>query len=140
MKFQKGISGNPTGRPPGIADKRTELSKLLLPHAEQLVSKVIELALAGDINALRMCIERLIPRIKDETINIELANLDLTCEKNILLAGSALLKAVSEGLITPEQGKSLSAILETQRKSIELSELTDRLSEIENVLKLRKKT
>lgn len=66
MTFQSGQSGNPNGRPKGIVDKRVKLRQLLEPHAERLIEKVVELALAGDISALKICIDRLIPRLKDD--------------------------------------------------------------------------
>lgn len=63
-QFEKGQSGNPAGRPKGIADKRTELKSLLEPHAPALVQKVVEKALNGDMQALKICIDRLIPPAK----------------------------------------------------------------------------
>jgi len=62
--FKKGESGNPAGRPKGTKDRRTELRGLLEPHAEELVAKAVELALAGDVTALRICMDRLIPIAK----------------------------------------------------------------------------
>ena len=67
MAFEKGQSGNPAGRPPGLPDKRTRLRTLLDPHKESLVDKAVELALGGDTAALRLCIERLIPAAFSET-------------------------------------------------------------------------
>lgn len=69
-KFKAGKSGNPKGRPKGSKDKRTALRELLQPHAEDLVKKAVELAKAGDVTALRMCLDRLIPpyRAKDATV------------------------------------------------------------------------
>jgi hypothetical protein len=64
MKFQKGQSGNPNGRPPGCTNKRSQLAKLLEPHAEALINKAVELALSGDTHALRLCLDRLIPKIQ----------------------------------------------------------------------------
>ena len=59
--FSKGTSGNPAGRPPGSRDRATLLMESLLEgEAEQLTRKAIELALAGDIATLRLCLERLI--------------------------------------------------------------------------------
>jgi hypothetical protein len=139
MKFQKNISGNPGGRPRGIMDKRTELRKLLEPYAEALVEKVIELALAGDINALRLCIERLIPRIKNETIKFSMPELDLTKAQSLLEIGSAILEAVANGDIAPEHACHIAALIEGQRKTIETSELDARIIEIEHVFNLRKK-
>ena len=64
MTFQAGQSGNPNGRPKGIIDKRAELRGLLEPHAKDLIKKVIEFAKQGDPTAMRLCIERLLPRVK----------------------------------------------------------------------------
>lgn len=63
-KFMKGQSGNPAGRPKGIPDKRTQMRELFEPHAEALIDKAVQLALAGDTTALRMCLERIIPPMK----------------------------------------------------------------------------
>jgi len=139
MKFQKGMSGCPSGRPKGIADKRVELRKLLEPNAKALVEKVIELALAGDINALRLCIERLIPRIKNETIKFSMPELDLTKAQSLLVIGSAILEAVANGDIAPEHACHIAALIEGQRKAIETSELDARITEVEHIFNLRKK-
>lgn len=139
-QFTKGVSPNPSGRPRGITDKRSELRSLLTPHAKDLVQKAIDMALGGDVNALRLCIERLIPRVKDEVINLDFIDLDLCEQNNLLLAGSSVLQAVASGVITPEHGKSIAAIIEAQRKTIESSNLHDRMAEIEHALKIRKKS
>ena len=139
MKFKQGESGNPSGRPKGATDKRTELNKLLRPHAENLVAKAVELALAGDVIALRICLDRLIPRIKNETINFLMPELDLTKSQSLLVIGSEVLKAVANGNITPEHACNISAVLEAQRKTIETCELADRIGEVEYTLKQRKK-
>ena len=69
MSFKKGQSGNPSGRPKGVKDKRTELRELLEPHAEALVKKAVDLALMGDTSALRLCLERIIPAVKSIEVN-----------------------------------------------------------------------
>jgi len=71
MAFQKGQSGNPAGRPKGSRDKRTELRELLEPHAEELVLRAVNMALEGDITALKMCLDRLIPAYRSEEVAIE---------------------------------------------------------------------
>jgi len=67
-KFTKGKSGNPAGRPKGIVDKRTALNYLLMPHAENLIKKVVELALRGDVRALHLhlCLNKLMPKLLNE--------------------------------------------------------------------------
>lgn len=73
MKFKPGQSGNPAGKPKGAKDKRTALRELLLPHAADLVKKAVDMALAGDATALRICIDRLIPaaKAKDSPITLD---------------------------------------------------------------------
>jgi hypothetical protein len=68
MRFQKGQSGNPAGKPKGARDKRTELRALLHPHAEALVNKAVDLALAGDTTALRICVDRIIPPVRSDAV------------------------------------------------------------------------
>lgn len=66
MTFKAGKSGNPAGRPKGIVDKRAELRAILEDHAPAIIGKLIELAKSGDPHAIRLCVERLIPRAVDK--------------------------------------------------------------------------
>ncbi len=59
MPFQKGISGNPAGRPVGTG-KAGQLRSLLEPFAPDLIQKLVKMALDGDMVAMRLCMERLI--------------------------------------------------------------------------------
>ena len=60
--FAKGASGNPLGRPAGSRHKTTLAMEALLDgEAEKLTRKAIDLALAGDMVALRLCLDRTIP-------------------------------------------------------------------------------
>jgi len=86
MTFKSGQSGNINGRPRGIADKRTKLRELLEIHAEKLIQKMIELALEGNVIAMRLCIERLIPKLRKEPIEIELNDDNLKIKKDLLQA------------------------------------------------------
>lgn len=138
MTFNPGRSGNVNGRPPGVGDKRTELRKLLDPYAESLVKKMVEMALGGDPGAMRLCIERLIPRIKGEVVNIPMPVLDMTKPQSLLMVGALIVEAVFHGQISPEHASQLSSMLDTQRKSIEIYELDARVSEIEYVFNLKK--
>ena len=73
MTFQKGESGNPAGRPRGIRDQRTLLAEQLLEgDTDAIVRKAIELAKAGDSTALRLCIERICPNLRQRPVMFEL--------------------------------------------------------------------
>src|SRR3954454_2767303 len=54
--------GNP-GRPLGARNRATLAAMVLLEgEAEALTRRYVELALAGDTTAMRLCLERLLPR------------------------------------------------------------------------------
>jgi Family of unknown function (DUF5681) len=70
--FEPGISGNPSGRPKGSRNKTTMAVQALLDgKAEALTRKAIELAKGGDITALRLCMERILPPRKDRPLSFD---------------------------------------------------------------------
>ena len=72
-QFNRGTSGNPSGRPTGSRNKATSLlEELLEGEGKQLIQKAIELALAGDTHALRLCLDRLVPPRKDRLVHFDL--------------------------------------------------------------------
>ncbi len=72
--FRKGQSGNPAGRRPGSRNKATETAELLLAgEVEALTRKAVELALAGDATALRLCLDRIIPARRGRPVQLSVA-------------------------------------------------------------------
>ena len=58
MVFKKGESGNPQGRPVGTRNKTTLAAlSLIEDEGEQLARKAVELALDGDLPALKLCMD-----------------------------------------------------------------------------------
>jgi hypothetical protein len=131
VKFKPGQSGNPAGKPKGAKDRRTELRALLVPHAQELIDKVVALAKAGDTTALRILIDRLIPPIKARDESVVLGNL----EGKIVDQGMAILKAVAAGDISPDQAATLIQVIATQTRIIEANELERRIELLEQVIK-----
>src|SRR3979411_3456735 len=71
--FKLGQSGNPAGRPRGARNKTTlAIEALLDGEAETITRKAIELAKAGDISALRLCLDRIAPPRKDRPVSFDL--------------------------------------------------------------------
>lgn len=116
MTFQSGQSGNPSGRPKGIIDKRAELRGLLEPHAKEIVEKLIESAKAGDSTALRLCVERLIPRVKPDTgISFDLPEGGIDTGDNMLEIAHRITESVACGLLTIEEAEKFTEFLKHQR-------------------------
>src|ERR1043166_9359171 len=71
--FQKGCSGNPQGRPLGARNAATVIAEQLLDgEAEAITRKVIELAKQGDLTAVRLCLERIVPPRRDRPVHFTL--------------------------------------------------------------------
>ncbi|HAT8315134.1 TPA: DUF5681 domain-containing protein [Legionella pneumophila] len=109
MKFKPGESGNPSGRPKGSRNTQTQLIKLLEPHAEQLINKMVEKALEGDPNALRLCIERLLPKAKHNLIESDLPTLE---EHNYMETIESILQEMLLGNIASDEGKKIIDLIE----------------------------
>jgi len=114
--FVKGQSGNPAGKPRGVRNRSTIAAELLLEgEAKALTRKAIELGLAGDTTALRLCLERLVPPRKDRPISLELPA--IKSGGDAAEAIGLVLAAVGEGRITPSEAGEVMALIEVCRKN-----------------------
>lgn len=129
-QFSKGNSGNPAGRPQGSRNKATLAAQALLAgELEAITRKVIELAKNGDMTALRLIVERMLPIRKDSPITVDLP--PITTAQDTVKASVAILQAVSCGDITPNEGQILMAMVERLCRSIETQELERRIIQLE---------
>jgi len=130
MPFKKGVSGNPTGRPRGIRNPITEaLEKILDDDAEAILRKVIELAQGGDVTAMRLCLDRLMPLRKDRVVQFDLP--PITSAADLTAATAALLQAVADGALTPAEAADLTKMVQTHIDAIRTADFAARLTEIE---------
>ena len=113
--------GNP-GRPKGARHRITRV-------AEALTRKAVDLALAGDSMALRLCLERILPPRKERPVDIELPS--LTGAKDAVAASAALLAAVAGGEIAPGEATAIGKLLELHLRAIEAHDLETRLAALE---------
>jgi hypothetical protein len=126
-RYQPRQSGNPAGRPPGIRDKRTAMRALLEPHAAALVAKAVELALAGDGTALRICIDRLIPaaKAKDDPVLLPALTGSLADQARVVI------EALAQGKLSPEEVSTIMQALGTQARIVEVDDIEKRVSALE---------
>jgi hypothetical protein len=75
-------------------------------------------AASGDVTALRLCLERLVPPRKDRAVAFDLPAVVKTDDAAQALG--AVLAAVADGTITPSEAVALAGLIEVQRRAIGL--------------------
>ena len=122
-------TGN-AGRPIGARNRTTvAVLELLEGQAESLSHKAVEMALAGDTVALRLCLERLAPPRKDSPVQFPLPR--MVTAHDAAQAASAVLQAVSEGDLTPTEGAQVMGLVDAFRRTLEVTELEARVAALE---------
>ncbi len=112
MTFVKGQSGNPAGRPPGARNRATLIAEgLFEQEGEALARKAIERALGGDLGALRLCLDRLMPRGRSRPVRFPLPR--ITGAADVPAAVAAILEGVSAGELAPSEGMDLIRVVES---------------------------
>jgi len=125
----KFVFGN-TGRPKGSRNKATiAIESLLEGQAEALTQTAIKKALVGDSVALRLCMDRIAPPPKDAAVTFSMPIMS-----NVLDAAEAagsVLRAVSEGELTPLEATRVMGLIDSYRRTLELTEIEERLRALE---------
>jgi F0F1-type ATP synthase gamma subunit len=130
MPFQKGQSGNPTGRPRGALNRATVLAQTLLSErAESIAGKVIELAERGDMTALRVCMDRLVPVIKHQPIAVELPPIEKPADS--VDAAASIAAAVAAGELTATEAAELAKVVDVYVRALDSKGFDERLSKLE---------
>lgn len=131
MPFEKGESGNPAGRPRGARNRATLLMQnLLADDAEAIGRKAIEMAIAGDLAAIRLCMDRLAPVRKDEPVAFELPPIEKPAD--IVAATASIVAAVAAGELTPSQAAEVSKVIDIHGRALENKGFDERLTKLEN--------
>jgi hypothetical protein len=130
--FKKGTSGNPNGRPRGSRNATTlALEALLDGQANALTQKAIDLALGGDMAALRLCLDRILPPRKDRPVSFTLPTINSAQDAAAIV--SSVLAAVAAGEITPTDAAEVGKLIDSYVKAYETAELAERLERLERM-------
>lgn len=121
--------GNP-GKPKGSRHRATQATlRLLDGQAEEITQKALEMALAGDATALRLCLERVAPPRRDAPVEFDLPKMETA--EDAAKGAAAVLSAVAAGELTPAEGAHVMALIETYRRTLETTEIEKRITELE---------
>jgi hypothetical protein len=119
--FEPGQSGNPSGRPKGARNEATLVVEALVENeAEALTRKLIELALNGNIPALRLCFERLWPPRRDHGVAFDLPKIESAADA--LAASAAVLQCCSAGTLSPGEAADVMGLIAIHLRAIQQAE------------------
>ena len=107
-RFAPGQSGNPHGRPQGARGRAAmALTAALEGRADEIANALIEQAVAGDIQALKLCVDRICPVPRERPILApELADVDASTAPRSSVSG-AIFHALASGDLTPAEATAL---------------------------------
>lgn len=118
------------GNRKGSRHKVTRAVEALLEgEHEALTRKAIEQALAGDGVALRLCLDRIAPPRKDAPISFALPPIKTAADT--VTASAALLEAVAEGEVSPDEAGRVMALLTAHKALVEAGDLEARITALE---------
>jgi len=122
-------TGN-AGRPKGARNKATQAVLALLEgDAEALSRKAVQMALDGDTLALRLCLERLAPPRRDAPVEFMLP--PMKTARDAAEAAGAVLMAVSAGDLTPIEAMQIMGLVDSFRRTLEVTEMEARVAALE---------
>jgi len=123
-------SGN-TGRPKGARNKKTlAVESLLEGQAEALTQTAISRALEGDSVALKLCMDRIAPAPKDNRVLFSLPSMINASDASE--AAGSVLRAVSDGELTPIEATRVMGLIENFRRTLELTDIENRMKALEH--------
>ena len=129
-KFKKGKSGNPKGKPKGARNKTTIAAAALLDgDAEAITKKAIEKAKKGDMAAIRLCLERILPAVKSRPLEIELPTVKTA--EDVIAAQATAIAAMAKGELTPDEAAAITSVLAALTKTFEATAIEGRIRELE---------
>ena len=125
----KFTTGN-SGRPKGSRNKATiAIESLLQGQAEALTQTAVKQALKGDSVALRLCMERIAPAPKDQPVSFNLPKMNNALDATE--AAGSVLRAVSEGELTPIEAARIMGLIDSYRRTLELTDIETRIAALE---------
>ncbi|MHC8358685.1 hypothetical protein ACYZTL_26685 [Pseudomonas sp. LB3P81] len=124
--FAKGHTGNAGGRPGNLANLRAKLAA----GSDEIATVVLDAAKAGDLQACRLVLERIVPSLKPiaEPVAFDLDDTDLPS------TARSILRAIANGTLPSDQGKALLDAVLGMARVVEVAELEQQLIELRGLV------
>lgn len=127
-KFERGKSGNPSGRPKGALSPANKLVKQAAP---EILESVIEQAKAGDLQAAALILARGVPTLKATQEPVELFDPRVFEAMDTRQRAEAILAAAVTGRVPADVAQQLISSLTAVAGVTEWQDLAERVRELE---------
>jgi hypothetical protein len=118
--FTPGVSGNPGGKPKGCRNRAGVLLEAISDaDLAAVVTKLVTQAKAGDMTAIKILLDRLIPPPRARAVTLDLPSLADGNAKSRAAALAAVLDAMAAGQIDPSQAEMIAGLVETTARASE---------------------
>ncbi len=130
-RFTKGNKAS-TGRVKGSRNHATTAAlELMNGQLERITQGLIDAALDGDVTATKFIFDKLIAPCRENPLP-EIALPSVTSAADMPSLTAAIIEAVASGELLPSQASALSSLVQNHAKALELTELEQRITALEN--------
>lgn len=130
-RFAPGGKGGP-GRPPGSRNASTLMAEQLMEGAlDDIVKSVIEKAKAGDLNAAKLVLDKILPARRGRPLHLTLPAIEGPAD--VTRAFAALFGALADGSLSAEEAAALGQFLTGAVNAVSAEKSHARLREIVNL-------
>lgn len=128
-RVKAGSSLNPKGKPKGTLSAAGRMRVALADHLPDILTSVVEQAKAGDLQAARIILERVLPPLRAEAASISLTALENAA--SLTEKADAILCAAAAGELPADTAASLIGSLAGIGRLKEVDELMARVALLE---------
>ena len=128
-KFEPGNAGKPRGARHKVT---RAVEQLLEGEAEALTRRAIDAALSGDTTALRLCMERIAPARRGNTVHLDFGGPVRTLA-DLQRATGVLFDALAAGEVSTDEASNIAALFDKVGAAIKRRDLEERVAALETM-------